>query len=367
MKFGIFDHLERRDDVPAGEQYRQRLELTAQADAAGIYCYHVAEHHHSPLCLAPNQAVFLSAVAARTERLRFGPLVYVLPLHHPIRLIEEICMVDQLSDGRLEIGVGRGTSGGEEFVMWGGDANEGDSRFEETLDLLLQGLQSEFLSFHGEHFDYQDLWMALRPRQTPHPPFWWPGSPEQAARRGMNYICAGPIRRVAKLLDVYRTAWQEHGWADTAMADVIDEPLCGASKHVYLADTDAEALERAEHAYASYRSHFPKPLPSGVASEKPAADWNAAAVRSIAIRESAAEQIRTSGPASFDFETALKIEAVLAGSPTTIREYVERYGAESGANYFVSAFQWGDLTHEEASHSLDLFASEVMPAGNRAG
>ena len=103
-------------------------------------------------------------MAARTERLRFGPLVYVLPLHHPIRLIEEICMVDQLSGGRLEIGVGRGTGGGEEFVMWGGDPDEDDSRFEETLEVMLRGLQSDFLSFHGEHFDYQDLWMELRPR-----------------------------------------------------------------------------------------------------------------------------------------------------------------------------------------------------------
>ena len=303
-------------------------------------------------------------MAARTERLRFGPLVYVLPLHHPIRLIEEICMVDQLSDGRLEIGVGRGTGGGEEFVMWGGDPDEDDSRFEETLEVMLRGLQSDFLSFHGEHFDYQDLWMELRPRQTPHPPFWWPGSPEQAARRGMNYICGGPIRRVARLLEVYRQAWAEHGWSDTAMADVIDEPLCGATKHVYLADTDAETVERAEHVYASYRRHFPKPLPDGVASDEPGADWNPAAVRSIAIRESAAKMVCTSGPVSFDFATALKIEAVIAGSPTTVREYVERYMAESGANYLVSAFQWGDLTHEEASHSLELFAAEVMPGGS---
>src|SRR5260370_19975228 len=99
LKFGIFDHMERRSDAGLAQQYEERLQLLQFADEAGIYGYHLAEHHHSPLCLAPNQAVFLAAVAERTKRLRFGPLVYVLPLHQPIRLLEEICMVDQLSDG----------------------------------------------------------------------------------------------------------------------------------------------------------------------------------------------------------------------------------------------------------------------------
>jgi len=109
MRFGIFDHVERRNDVGQAQQYEERLQFAATADAAGFYCYHVAEHHHSPLCLAPNQAVYLAAVAQRTQRLRLSTLVYVLPLHNPIRLIEEICLIDQLSNGRFEVGVGRGT------------------------------------------------------------------------------------------------------------------------------------------------------------------------------------------------------------------------------------------------------------------
>jgi alkanesulfonate monooxygenase SsuD/methylene tetrahydromethanopterin reductase-like flavin-dependent oxidoreductase (luciferase family) len=111
MRFGIFDHVERRNDVGLAQQYEERLQFAATADAAGFYCYHVAEHHHSPLCLAPNQAVYLAAVAQRTKRLRLSTLVYVLPLHNPIRLIEEICLIDQLSNGRFEVGVGRGSDG----------------------------------------------------------------------------------------------------------------------------------------------------------------------------------------------------------------------------------------------------------------
>ena len=109
MKFGIFDHLD-RNNLPLREYYEARLELIETYDREGFYAYHVAEHHSTPLGMAPSPSVFLSAVAQRTKRLRFGPLVYALPLYHPIRLIEEICMLDQMSGGRLDIGFGRGRS-----------------------------------------------------------------------------------------------------------------------------------------------------------------------------------------------------------------------------------------------------------------
>src|SRR5438045_7057681 len=84
--------------------------MVEYADAAGFDYYHLAEHHWTPLCMAPSPTLFLAAVAQRTLRIRFGPLVYVLPLYHPLRLLEEICMLDHLSHGRLEVGIGRGAS-----------------------------------------------------------------------------------------------------------------------------------------------------------------------------------------------------------------------------------------------------------------
>ena len=102
MQFGIFDHLD-RNKSPLKDYYEARLQLIEMYDREGFYAYHVAEHHSTPLGMAPSPSVFLSAVAQRTKRLRFGPLVYALPLYHPIRLIEEICMLDQMSGGRLDI------------------------------------------------------------------------------------------------------------------------------------------------------------------------------------------------------------------------------------------------------------------------
>lgn len=93
MKFGVFDHL---DDagVPHGELFAGRLKLAEAYDRAGFHAYHLAEHHGTPLGCAASPGLFLAALAQRTSRLRFGPMVYLLPFYHPLRLIEEVCMLD---------------------------------------------------------------------------------------------------------------------------------------------------------------------------------------------------------------------------------------------------------------------------------
>src|SRR5712675_1849220 len=109
MQFGVFDHLD-RNDLPLRDYYEARLQIIEAYDRAGFYAYHVAEHHATPLGMAPSPSIFLAAAAQRTQRLRLGTLVYALPLHHPLRMIEEICMLDHLSRGRLDMGFGRGSS-----------------------------------------------------------------------------------------------------------------------------------------------------------------------------------------------------------------------------------------------------------------
>src|SRR5882724_2510700 len=109
LTFGVFDHLDRGGRSIA-DLFEQRLRIVELYDRAGFHAYHLAEHHSTPLGMAPSPSVFLSAVAQRTKALRFGPLVYTVNLYHPLRLIDEICMLDQLSGGRLELGVGRGIS-----------------------------------------------------------------------------------------------------------------------------------------------------------------------------------------------------------------------------------------------------------------
>jgi alkanesulfonate monooxygenase SsuD/methylene tetrahydromethanopterin reductase-like flavin-dependent oxidoreductase (luciferase family) len=107
LKFGIFDHLD-DNGRPLGELFEQRLKLIERIERLGFAGYHLAEHHSTPLGHATSPSVFLASAFARTKTLRMGPLVYVLPLHHPLRAYEEICMLDHLSGGRLMMGIGRG-------------------------------------------------------------------------------------------------------------------------------------------------------------------------------------------------------------------------------------------------------------------
>ena len=147
MQFGIFD----QNDIGAADltaHYEARLQLAAFYDQAGFDRYHVSEHHATPLSATPATGAWLSAVAQRTTRIRLGPLVYILPLRHPLQVAEEVCLLDHLSNGRFELGVGRGVSPFE-LGYHGVDAAESPAMLREGLDLLLRALTQDEVSFEG--------------------------------------------------------------------------------------------------------------------------------------------------------------------------------------------------------------------------
>ena len=143
--------------------------------------------------LAPSQNVFLAAASQRTSQIKLAPCVYVLPLHHPLRLIEEISMLDHLSDGRVEIGVGRG--GVMEAFFWGqdDDFDKNYPRYLETLEVIKEGLSSETLTYQGQFHQYDNLPMRLEPIQKPFPPMWYMRNAETAALEGMNTVIVGTL------------------------------------------------------------------------------------------------------------------------------------------------------------------------------
>src|SRR5262245_8008476 len=109
LKFGIFDWLEHRA-APLDSIFEERLQMLEHAESLGFYAYHVAEHQGTPLSLNSSPSVFLAAASQRTSKLRLAPTVFCLPWYNPFRLYNEICLLDQLSHGRLEVGIGRGVS-----------------------------------------------------------------------------------------------------------------------------------------------------------------------------------------------------------------------------------------------------------------
>jgi alkanesulfonate monooxygenase SsuD/methylene tetrahydromethanopterin reductase-like flavin-dependent oxidoreductase (luciferase family) len=373
LTFGVFDHIEPVPGLRLDQIYRERLLQIECLDRAGFYAYHLAEHHTPAIhSLAPSQNVFLAAVSQRTTRLRFGPCVYVLPLHHPLRLIEEISMLDHLSGGRLEIGVGRG--GVMEAYFWGqeADSETNYARYLETLAIVREGLSHDHLTYEGRFHRFEQLPMYLRPVQTPYPPLWYMRNPVTAAMEGMHTIIVGSIDGLAVAVQRYRAAWAEHQGAGARTVQG-QEPMIGLVVHMVIADTDAEALAIAQPAWEKYR-------------------WNLAAPRRLEAEKRNLTQFMSAKDGSFGFvgerppglpqrELRRDIDAelerfdqvkrgshpnrlggvALAGTPAAVREYMDEYVA-TGANYFVGSFQWGDLTHAQAMRSLDLFVREVMPA-----
>src|SRR6185437_9713922 len=150
MQFGVFDHVD-RNDRPLAAQLDERIRYVALAEELGFYCFHVAEHHAAPINMVPVPGLFLGAAARATRRIRLGPLVYLLPLYSPLRLAEEICILDHMSDGRLDVGVGRGVS---PFEMGYHKVEHDQSReiFFDAYACLTAALTTDTFSYQGKFF-----------------------------------------------------------------------------------------------------------------------------------------------------------------------------------------------------------------------
>jgi alkanesulfonate monooxygenase SsuD/methylene tetrahydromethanopterin reductase-like flavin-dependent oxidoreductase (luciferase family) len=333
MKFGVFDHMDRAA-VPLGEQYESRLRLIEAYEQAGFHAYHLAEHHQTPLGMASSPSLFLAAVAQRTRRLRFGPLVYTLSLYHPLRLLDEICMLDEMSGGRLELGVGRGISP-IEVGFFGVPAAEAQAIYAEALTVILQGLAEGRVDHAGRHYTFRDVPVVLRPVQRPHPPLWYgvakPEGTVWAAQNGVNIVCNGSAATVRAVTDRYRAEWRAQG------RDAAALPLLGMSRHVVVAPSDGAALEIARRAYRPWYDHL-------------MLLWRQHGMKPFNL---------TYGE---DFDSLQASGQGVAGSPATVRERLAAEIEASGINYFVARLTFGDMTLAESMCSLELFARDVVPA-----
>ena len=337
VAFGIFDHLERQE-ISLQQLYEERLQLLEAADRAGIFCYHLAEHHSTPLGMAPSPNVFLTALAMRTRQIHFGPLVYLLPLYHPMRLVEEICMLDQLSGGRLEVGVGRGISP-YELAHFNVNFLESRHIFEESLKVIVEGLRGQRLSHRGERYKFAGAPIEVTPKQQPNPPFWYGASTPEgltfAARHRMQIVTGGPNRVVQGTATAYRELLEKFRDSPENLNPQIKEPKIGAVRHFFVADSDQAG---GRHRDSRRIACTTKTSPSS----------GAISVRCRRCLPTTSSERRGG-------------EAAIVGSPRSVRDRIAAYFEESKTNYLVLSFAWGGLTYEQSRHSLDLFASEVMP------
>ncbi|MFQ3367834.1 MAG: alkanesulfonate monooxygenase SsuD [Candidatus Poriferisodalaceae bacterium] len=335
LRFGLFDQVEHPGSGSIADIYRDHIALAVKADSAGFEHYFKSEHHHVPLDAAPSVGVFLAALSQITSRIKLVSLVHLLPFYEPMRLFEELCMLDQLSAGRVEFGFGKGVSP-PEHLLWNIDRNEVEARTEESLQIILKAMHQvgneglgTLFSFEGKFWTYLDAPLELSPYQTPHPPLWRPGTLATAAKLGVSTFVPGPVEVVLKKIGEHRQL-VEPGLCPT------QQPILSLLRRVVVASTDKEAEHTARSGWATFDANltklfrrydlWPPHVPSFLG----------------------------------DFDQAVATDSLVFGSPQKVKEHFVHISENIPGGYVTICPSFGDISGFQAQQTLDLFIENVM-------
>jgi alkanesulfonate monooxygenase SsuD/methylene tetrahydromethanopterin reductase-like flavin-dependent oxidoreductase (luciferase family) len=325
------------DGRPLAELYRDHLEEAVLAEELGFDCVWVSEHHFSPDAWSLSPFTFLAAVAARTERVRLGTFVLLLPLHDPIRVAEDVAVLDNISNGRVDLGVGVGSSP-REFATFGVPLEGRLGRTFEALRIIERCFAGEPFSHAGKYYNFPDVHMTTTPVQRPGPPILVAAMGEQSvawtARRGYG-MAAGAGRGHDKYLEILR----ENGH-DPATRQIASIPI-----RVHVADSRDKAWDAVEaglhqvlHFYRTHGnptagSRFAEPL----GALPPIGEFRH--VRGIGF-----------GGAPF-----------AVGTPDDVIAALDQFRGKQLTHLSLNLHQPGQDS-ASVRHSMRLFAKELMPA-----
>jgi alkanesulfonate monooxygenase SsuD/methylene tetrahydromethanopterin reductase-like flavin-dependent oxidoreductase (luciferase family) len=337
LEVGIFDWVEVSQTLSPFQIYEHKLELAAAADRAGFHGYYLAEHQGTPLSIDGSPALLLAAMFQRTKKLRAGALTFCLPWYNPYRFYNEVCMLDHLSNGRLELGVGRGVSPIESLIYGLKSIDESREKYREGLEIFFEACRTTTLSYRGKHYAYQDAELHLKPVQQPYPPLWFPSSNKESidftASHGYHTAFLGKLADVKPLFDRYREIWEKHRNDPGRHNAHVRAPFLAKTTHLVIAETDAEAEQLGLEAY-----------------------WKWAGRIHHLTRKHGRPDVHKSDPYAED-----SAQRLITGSPKTALEKLQEMLHITSANYLLCIFSFGDLAPEHALRSLELFAREVMP------
>lgn len=342
MRFGFFDQLPRADWQSESRRYQDILAQIELGDALGFDTAWLGELHFIPSfsCLA-SPLLILAAAAQRTTRIRLGTAVTLLPLHNPVKMLEDAATLDVLSGGRLEFGVGRGATP----IFYAGynvPMEESRERFEESLEVIIHAWTSDRLSYAGKYFRVQDLPLAPKPVQKPYPPIRIAAnSPDTfaiAGRRGLPIFASpliNPPDKLREYLRVHRESLRPGVKQDVALAFPV-----------HVAASRAQARQECEPSLMHFFS---------LAGEliKPLAD---APVKTFeAYKELQARIERVT------FDSVDRSYAIF-GDPEYCVERIKAFQQEFPMEEFICYFNQGGLIdHATVRRSMELFAREVIP------
>jgi alkanesulfonate monooxygenase SsuD/methylene tetrahydromethanopterin reductase-like flavin-dependent oxidoreductase (luciferase family) len=341
MRFGFFDQLPCAPGYTEQQRYRDIIAQIELGDAIGFDTVWLGELHFSrEFSILADPLMVLAAAAQRTSRIRLGTAVTLLPLHNPVKIAEAAAICDILSDGRLELGCGRGTAP-LHYAGYDIPQEESRERFDEALDFIIGAWTSESFSFSGKYFHAQDIKITPRPLQQPHPPLRIAAnSPDTfpfAARRHFPIFATPMINPPDKLkegLGVYR-AGLGGASADTALAFPVQ---VAASREAARADCEPGLMRFMRAAAERLR---------------PLGDHD---VKSFeAFRQVLARMDRVTF-------SDIDREMGVFGDPDYCIERVRELRRDYGMDEFICYFNQGGLMDPAMVHrSMTRFAKEVMP------
>ena len=343
MRFGTFSYNQARPRVPERQAFEELLEQIELTEKLHFNEAWFAEHHHSDYGMLASPNLIIAALARRTERLRFGNLVNVLPLYDPMRLAEECAMLDILTNGRLNIGLGRGVP--KDDMKHRLDRETAQARFDEGIEILMRAWSGETFSYAGKAWGYEEISCRPQPLQKPHPPIYYgatsPDSPPMVARRGWNLaLSRQPLTNCAKAIDKYRAELNHIAQNGTGDAIMV--------RDIYVADTDEQAWREA--------------VPELMRFWQLATDnyWRGDTLSEADLTRFTERYAYY--PGGLTIKRLDEWGTSLIGSPETVIKKARTMIATAKPDSLVGMFQFGGLKHEQVMHSIELFGTKVMPA-----
>jgi alkanesulfonate monooxygenase SsuD/methylene tetrahydromethanopterin reductase-like flavin-dependent oxidoreductase (luciferase family) len=343
MLFGNFLFPDCRDPARDGIVIDETLREAWLADTLGIDVIWLAEHHFDGICAYVDPISFAGALATTTRQAKIGFAVLQTALHHPIRLAEQLAVIDNIAKGRLIVGLGRGSSYNiYDYQGFGIDHREARARLDESEEILLAAWTCDGFAHHGRFWDLDVPMARPRPYSKPHPPIVRAASGEasllELARQGRPFLMnVQPLEVTRRRVASYREAMRAAGFGDERIARSLAESWVW--RNVFVADSDAEA----EHAGVPM-------FQSMVASRAEMRDriWRETGQR-IAVPESDLPSARASAEHGF-----------IHGAPDTVAAAIADI-ATTGIGGVIATFRLGPMPHEAAAGSLRLFMREVAP------
>ncbi len=330
MRFGIFQSAQWPEGTDQQVRLHDAVAQSVLADELGYESVFMTEHHFSRHGIVPDNLSMLAYIAAQTKQVRLGTAVSVLPLHDPVRLAESVALVDQLSGGRFEFGIGRGYQWGE-FDGFGKSLDDRVERFDEAIDVILRTWKSDDpLTHAGKYWQYRNARPQPQPSQKPHPPIWMATVSDDGfdlcVEHGWGVMLpqAVPIETVAHWVTGYRAAFERRG-------KPFDPEKLILARGMHLGVDDASAWDEAGPAYEEF----------------------------LALARKVAESpTGNASPMPFD-SSAIRASAMICGSETCIEKLQEV--RDLGIEYVIFFSNMGGLAHSLIMESLNRFATSVMP------